>query len=70
MSNSLYPQEYVSLLQASDNTDIAAKLISEGLLRAENRREKKVEKLVRMLLFTVWQLFLCSQMMFHRKNCM
>lgn len=44
-----YPQEYVSLLQASDNTDIAAKLISEGLLRAENRREKKVAKLVRIL---------------------
>ena len=58
ISNSLYPQDYVSLLQASDNTDIAAKLISDGLLRAETRREKKVAKLVRIILHSscaAWQ---------------
>ena len=41
-------QDYVQLLHL-DKTDIAAKLIANGLLRTEKREEKKVVKLVREL---------------------
>ena len=37
----------MQLLQVLDNSDIAAKLISDGLLRTEKRGERKMSKLVR-----------------------
>ena len=37
----------MQLLQSSDNSDIAGKLISDGLLRTERKGEKKVAKMVR-----------------------
>ena len=43
----MHVQDYVRLLKSSDNTDIAAKLISDGLLRTEKTEQRKVAKLVR-----------------------
>lgn len=40
-------QEFVRLLQSIGNSDVAAKLVSDGLLRTEKRGDKKVAKLVR-----------------------
>lgn len=39
-------QEFVSLQDPSDSSDIAAKMIAEGLVRVERRRERKLTKLV------------------------
>ena len=42
----------MSLLNVSDSHDIAAKLISDGLLRTDRRGEKQIGKLVRNILNT------------------
>jgi len=39
-------QEYVTLQTVTDNLDLGEKLIREGLLRAERRKEKRLSKLV------------------------
>ena len=40
-------QEYVSLQNVADNSDLGEKLIREGLMRAERRKERRLAKLVR-----------------------
>ena len=40
-------QEYVSLQNVTDNSDLGEKLIREGLMRAERRKERRLAKLVR-----------------------
>lgn len=39
-------QEYVTLQHVSDNTDVAQKLISEGLLRVERKKDRRLTKLL------------------------
>lgn len=39
-------QEYVSLQQSADNSDVAENLVKAGLMRVERRREKKLMKLI------------------------
>ena len=39
-------QEYVSLQNVADNSDLGEKLIREGLMRAERRMERRLAKLV------------------------
>ena len=39
-------QEYVSLQNMTDNSDLGEKLIREGLMRAERRKERCLAKLV------------------------
>ena len=41
-----HTQEYVSLQHLTDSTDVAEKLITEGVLRVDKRREKRLAKLV------------------------
>ena len=42
-----HTQEYVSLQNVTDNSDLGEKLIREGLMRAERRKERRLAKLVR-----------------------
>jgi len=44
-----HSQEYVSLQSVTDNSDLGEKLIREGLMRAERRKERRLAKLVRAL---------------------
>ena len=37
-------QEYVSLQNVTDNSDLGDKLIREGLMRAERRKERRLAK--------------------------
>ena len=53
MSAKSFFQDYVQLLQVSDNTDVAAKLISDGLLRSDTREERKAPKLVRRIVLAM-----------------
>ena len=41
------PQSYVSLLNSDDQSDIAQKIISEGLARVDKRKDRRLTKLVR-----------------------
>ncbi len=40
------PQSYVSLLNSEDKTDIARKMIAEGLARLDKRKDRRLSKLV------------------------
>ena len=42
-------QEFVSVQDPSDNSDIAGKMFAEGLIRVERRKERKLAKLVSIL---------------------
>lgn len=44
---------YVTLLDASTKEDVVKGLISDGLLMVENRREKRLQKLVSVQMLTV-----------------
>lgn len=39
--------EYISLVDEAKKTDIAQSLVKEGLLLVENRKERRLQKLVR-----------------------
>lgn len=44
---------YVTLLDASTKEDVVKGLISDGLLMVENRREKRLQKLVSVQMLSV-----------------
>ena len=55
-----HTQSYVSLLNSDDQSDIAQKIISEGLARVDKRRDRRLTKLVR----EKWLLFIISMFIF------